>query len=552
MMKNKKSRGFSTVEVAQFMVTFVVHGFLMCTSNTWAQSSLHLPNGVELHPKQELIRINGAEPESLDPAHSESGVSQNILADLYEGLTAIDNRGNVVAGVAQSWKQTSPTTWIFHLRPNATFSNGDPLRAQDFVYSWQRFLDPKTASNYANTFGVFILNGAEVIAGKLPATELGIKALDNHTLEVKTSVPVPFMLSLVSNPQFSPVDKAAISKWGRDWTKAGHLVGNGAYLLKEWIVNGKIIVEKNPRYWENAAVHLTRVTYLPIEDPNAAVKMFHAGEIDWTVGLPPGAYAQLRATYPTEIRNSPLLALRYYALNNKDPLLKDVRIRQAMSMVIDRDLLVQKVMADGQIPQYGLIVKGVAGADVTAYDWALWPMAQKVAQARKLLEQAGVATGTKIRLMYNTNEYQKRMAVFLASEWKTKLGLDVEMETLELRVLLEKLHDGSYQVSRADWYADYNDATTFFSVVQCGGDQNVSGGCNQKADDLVTQGNLSQDQNKRRTLITQAVQMAMEDYPFIPLSQSVMSRLVKSYVGGYSEANVYDRFRSKDQYIIRH
>jgi oligopeptide transport system substrate-binding protein len=359
------------------------------------------------------------------------------------------------------------------------------------------------------------------------------------------------MLSLVSNLQLAPVDKTVLLKWGRDWTKAGNLVGNGAYTLKEAIVNSKIIVEKNPKYWDSAAVHLTKVTYLPIENTNADLKMFQSGETDWTSALPPGSYAQLRSTYPTDIRNSPLLALGYYSLNNNDPMLKDVRVRKALSMVIDRDLLVEKVMAAGQTPQYGLIVKGLAGADVTAYDWAQWPMAQKVSQAKQLLAQTGVPSSTKIRLMYNTNDYQKRIAVFVASEWKTKLGLNIEMESLEFKVMLKRLHEGDYQVGRYSWYADYNDATSFLTLVQCGSDQNLSGSCNQKADELVTQGNLSEDQNKRKALLTQAAKLAMEDYPFIPLSQGTLARLVKSYVGGYSEANIFDRFRSKDLYIIK-
>lgn len=527
-------------------------GIFCASQNTWAQSHGHLPSGVELHNRQEFIRNNGAEPESLDPALSETVVSGTILGDLFEGLTAVDNLGNVVAGVAHSWKQTNPTTWVFNLRPNTRFSNGDPVRAQDFVYSWQRFLDPKTASTIAGTLGMFLLNGTEIVAGKKPPSELGVKALDDYALEIKTPIPVPFMPALLTNTPFVPVNKTVIAKLGRDWTKVGNLIGNGAYTLKEAMVNNKIIVEKNPLYWDSAAVHLTRVTYLPIESPNADLKMFQSGQTDWTLILPPGSYAHLRATHPKDIRISSLLAMRFYPLNTNDPLLKDIRVRKALSMVIDRDVLAEKVTADGQIPLYGLIVKGLAGADLTAYEWARWPMAQKVTLARQLLEQAGVPSGTRIRLTYNTSEYHKRMAIFVTSEWKTKLGLEVEMDALEFKVLVKRLHEGNYQVARYGWFASYNDATSFLSLVQCGGDQNFSGGCNQKANDLVAQGNLEVDPSRRKTLLTQAAQLAMEDYPFIPLLQMTLPRLVKSYVGGYSEANVYDSFRSRDLYIIKH
>jgi oligopeptide transport system substrate-binding protein len=516
----------------------------------WAQSVV--PKGVQLHARQELLRSNAVEPESLDPAQSETINSAAIVLDLFEGLTATDNGGRIVPGVALSWKQTNPKTWLFALRKDARFSNGDPVTAADFVYAWQRFVDPKTASVYATTFGQFLLNGNEVAAGKKPPTELGVKALDPYTLEVRTSVPVPYMPGLVANPQFCPLHKASLEKAGKDWTKPGNMVGNGAYVLKEARVNARIVLEKNPKYWDAANVNLTKVTYLPIEDPNADVKMFQSGESDWVAQLPPGTYDGLKAAYPQDIRNTPLLANRFYPLNNSDPLLKDVRVRKALSMVIDRDVLAAKVTADGQLPLYGLMVKGLSGAEVSNYDWAAWPMAQRVAEAKKLLAAAGVAPGTKLHLSYNTSDYHKRMAIFIASEWKTKLGLEVSMDNMELKVLVKKMHDGEFQIARYGWYADYNDATSFYTLVKCADDQNFNRNCNKKADELVDQANQLDDPAKRTAQITQAAKLVMEDYPFIPLLQNTLPRLVKSYVGGYDERNALARFRSRDLYIIKH
>ena len=227
-------------------------------------------------------------------------------------------------------------------------------------------------------------------------------------------------------------------------------------------------------------------------------------------------------------------------------------MRKALSMVIDRDILAQRITADGQAPAYGLMVKGVEGADVTAYDWATWPMAKRVAEAKALLEQAGVKPGTKFAFSYNTSEYHKKMAIFAASEWKTKLGLNVELEAMEFKVLLKKRHDGTFQMARNGWLADYNDATTFLALVRCDSDQNNNFNCNRKAEDLIIQGTQQTDQAKRKALLTQASVMIMEDYPMIPLLQYSLPRLVKSYVGGYSLENAQDRFRSKDLYIIKH
>ena len=511
-----------------------------------------VPPGTVLHAKQEFIRNSGSEPESLDPAVAESVGANNIMRDLFEGLTSTDNSGKVVPGVAESWKQTDPVTWVFKLRKDALWSNGSPVTSEDFVYGWRRFMDPKTASTLATTFGVFIQNGMEVAKGLKPPSEVGIRAIDKYTLEIKTSSPVAFMPDFMSNTQFGPAPKATIEKFGRDWTKPANMVSNGAFVLKDWQVNSKVVLEKNPRYWDAKNVMLTKVTFLPVEDGNADVKLYQSNENEMVYQLPPGTYDQLKGQYPKEIRNGPMLGLRFYALNNNDPMMKDIRVRKALSLVIDRDILAKKVTADGQVPAYGVVVKGVSGADVTSYEWAAWPMEKRVAEARRLLAEAGIKPGTKIKFTYNNSEYHKKMAIFAASEWKTKLGLDTEMDNLEFKVLLRKRHDGEFQIARHGWVADYNDVTTFLTLVQCGSDSNDNKNCNKRADELTKQGNMSLDPSKRKALLTEAARVVMEDYPMIPLLQYTLPRLLKSYVGGYDEANPMDRFRSKDFYIIKH
>ncbi|WP_240801301.1 peptide ABC transporter substrate-binding protein [Vogesella mureinivorans] len=511
-----------------------------------------VPAGVQLAAKQELTRNNGSEPESLDPALAESVGANNIARDLFEALTAADNDGRIVPGLAESWKQTDPTTWVFTLRKNAKWSDGVQVTADDVVYGIRRFLDPKTASPYASTYGAFLLNGVEAAEGKKALTDIGIKAINKLTVEVKTPYPVAFLPEVMSNNQLGPAPRHAIEKHGKDWTKPGKLVGNGAFVLKDWAVNSKIVIEKNPQYWDAKAVVLSKVTYLPIEDGFADVKLYQSGENDWVYQLPPGTYEKYKAELPKDVRNSPMLGLRYYSLNAKDPVMKDKRVRQALSMVIDRDILAAKITADGQLPAYSVVVKGTAGADATTYDWAKWPMAQRVAEAKKLLAAAGLQAGSKIKFTYNTSEYHKKMAIFAASEWKTKLGLNTELENMEFKVLLKKRHDGEYQIARNGWVADYNDATTFLTLVQCGSDQNDNGNCNPKAEELIKQGNQAKDAAKRKQLLTQATKMIMDDYPIIPLLSYTTPRLVKPYVGGYTGKNSLDRYRNKDLYIIKH
>ncbi len=511
-----------------------------------------IPPGTQLHPTQTFVRNNGSEPESLDPALAESVGANNITRDLFEGLTANDADGKIVPGVAESWKQANPTTWVFKLRQNAKWSNGDPVTAQDFVYGIRRFLDPKTASTYAATFGVFIQNGKEAASGKKPASEVGVKALDKYTLEVKTPFPVTFLPSLMSNNNLGPLHQASVEKFGRDWTKPGNMVSNGAFVLKEWVVNSRIVIEKNPQYWDAGNVQLTRVTYLAIEDGNADVKLFESGQNEMVYQLPPGTYEDAKKKFPKEVRNSPMLGIRYYSFQTQNAAFKDVRVRKALSMVIDRDILAQRVTADGQAPLYGLMVKGLQGADMAEYEWAKWPMSRKVEEAKKLLAEAGVKPGTRYTFTYNTSEYHKKMAIFAQSEWKTKLGIAIELEAMEFKVLLKKRHDGAFQIARNGWVADYNDATNFLALVRCDSDQNNNFNCNRDAEKIIKEAEHSDDPAKRKEMLTKATKMIMEDYPMVPLVQYSLPRLVKSYVGGYSLQNAQDRFRSKDFYIIKH
>ena len=522
---------------------------MACGSPAFAAS---IPPGTPLAARQEMVRNNGSEPDSLDPALIESVPANSIDSDLFEGLTAVDHHGSAVPGVAESWKQVDATTWVFKLRKAAVWSDGQPVTAEDFAWAWRRLLDPKTGSKIAATVGVYLLNGSDIVAGRKPPAALGVRVVDKQTLEVKTPVPEPYLPAALAITQFAPQPRAAIEKSGTNWTKPGNLVSNGAYVLKEWQVNSKIVVEKNARYWDAANVPLTRVTYLCVEDGNADLKLYQSGEEDFMLQLAPGAYSSLKAQYPNEMHNGPLLGLRYYTLNNRDPLLKDVRVRKALSMVIDRDILATKVTADGQPPLYGLAVKGIAGMEQTRYDWADWPMDKRVAEARRLLAEAGVKPGTHVKFTYNNSDYHKRMAIFAASEWKTKLGLETDMDSLEFKVLIRKRHDGDFQIARNGWVVTFNDATLLLTLVQCDSEANDDRNCNRAAEDLIARGNLAAEPAQRKALLTQAARLAMDDYPMIPLLQYTVPRLIKPWVGGYDEANGMDRYRSKDFYILKH
>lgn len=518
-----------------------------------SSQAVTIPPGTPLASKQEITRQLLAEIESLDPARIESSNANIVGTDVFEGLTRIDAAGNVVPGVAASWTRTAPDIWLFKLRHDAQWSDGHPVTAADFVYAWQRVADPKTASPYTVTVE-FVKNAKAVIAGKQPVTNLGVRAIDPYTLEVKTEAPTPFFTELTANSSLSPVDRATVAKYGASWTRPGNLVSNGPYMLADWRPNDRIVLVRNPHYWNNAHVPITKVTWMPVESDETAMRMFQSGQIDMTYQLPSGQYPQLAKQFGAQLKPGVQIGTVYYALNNTDPALRDARVRQALSMVIDRDLLTAKITQNGERPAYGLIVEGTKGAQPFAPEWAAWPMAKRIETARGLLKAAGYSDAKPLTfsLIYNTNELHKKVALFASSEWRTKLGVNAKIENLEFKVLLKQRHDGAYQIARDGWNGDYNDAMTFFGLLQCGSPQNDQRSCNPKVDYQVAEANRQPDDAKRNAALTEAFALAMRDTPLLPLYQYSNARLVKSYVGGYTLTNNIDQRASQDMYILKH
>ncbi|MEX3938934.1 peptide ABC transporter substrate-binding protein [Paraburkholderia sp. BR10937] len=512
-----------------------------------------VPPGVSLAATQEITRQVPAETESLDPAHIESWTGDTIALDLFEGLTRIDAAGAIVPGVAQSWTRTAPDTWVFRLRHDARWSNGQPVTAADFIYSWQRVIDPKTGSKYT-ILVEFVKNAKSILAGKAPLTSLGVRAIDPYTLEVKTETPAAFFPQLLAMPSMAPVNREVVAKFGADWTRPGNLVGNGPYVLADWQPGNRIVGTKNKAYWNAANVVITKVTYLPIENDETAMRMYQAGQFDYTYQIPSGIYTQLSKQFGSELKTGLQIATYYYSLNNDDPAFKDKRVRQALSMVLDRDLLTQRLTANGEVPMYGLIAKGTEGAAVFKPDWAGWPMPKRVEYARNLLKEAGYSDAKPLTftLTYNTNDLHKKVALFTASEWRTKLGVNTRLENVEYKVLLKQRHDGKVQASRDGWFVDYNDAMSYFDLIRCNSLQNDQHNCNPQADKLVEQANQQLDDAKRTAMLTQAHDMIMNDYPMVPLFQYSADRLVKPYVGGYTSTNYVDQRATQDMYLIKH
>ena len=377
-----------------------------------AAMAADVPAGVQLAEKQTLVRNNGAEVQSLDPHKIEGVPESNVNRDLFEGLLVTDVDGHPAPGVAEKWENKDFKVWTFHLRKDAKWSDGTPVTAEDFVYSWQRLANPTTASPYASylQYG-HIANIDDIIAGKKPITDLGVKAIDANTFEVTLSEPVPYFYKLLVHPSVSPVPKSAVEKFGEKWTQPANIVTNGAYKLKDWVVNERMVLERNPQYWDNAKTVINQVTYLPISSEVTDVNRYRSGEIDMTYNnMPIELFQKLKKEIPKEVHVDPYLCTYYYEINNQKAPFTDVRVRTALKLALDRDIIVNKVKNQGDLPAYSYTPPYTDGAKLTEPDWFKQTQEQRNAEAKKLLAEAGYTADKPLTfsLLYNTSDLHEK------------------------------------------------------------------------------------------------------------------------------------------------
>nr|WP_314267832.1 oligopeptide ABC transporter substrate-binding protein OppA [uncultured Moellerella sp.] len=515
-----------------------------------------VPAGVQLADKQEMVRNNGSEPQSLDP-HKIEGVPESALArDLFEGITIIGPNGEILPGSAVSWENKDFTVWTFKIRPDAKWSNGDPVTAQDFVYSWQRLASPDTASPYASYLQyAHFLNIDDVITGKKKPEELGVKALDDKTLEVTLSESVPYLPKLVAHSSMSPVNQKVIEKAGAKWTQPQNLVGNGAYKLKDWTVNERIVLERNPAYWDNGNTIIDQVTFLPISSEVTDVNRYRSGEIDMTYSnLPIEQFKTLQKNMPDELRVSPYLCTYYYEINNEKPPFNDPRVREALKLSMDRDTIANKVKAQGDIPAYGFTPPFIDGLKSEKPDWYVnMTQEQRNEKAKQLLEEAGYnkANPLKFNLLYNTSDLHKRVAIAAASIWKKNLGVEVKLENQEWKTFLDTRHQGTYDVARAGWCADYNEPSSFLNMMLSNSSNNTVHYKSKDFDAVMKKTVRAKTDEERADLYQQAETILDTDSAIVPLYYYVNTRLVKPYVGGYTGKDPLDNLHTKDLYLIK-
>jgi oligopeptide transport system substrate-binding protein len=525
---------------------------LSVAATSMASFAANVPAGTKLAPVQELVRGNGSEVASIDPHKTEGVPESNVIRDLLEGLVNQDADGNVIPGVAESWETKDNQTFLFHLRKDAKWSDGSPVTADDFVFSFERAVDPATASPYSWYFEMTtMVNAADIIAGKKAKETLGVKALDANTLEITLETPVPYFVKMMGHTTVKPVNRKAIEQWGDQWTKPEHFVGNGAFTPAKWVVNERLELKRNPYYWDNAHTVLDKVTYLPIENQVAEMNRFLSGEIDMTYETPIEHFKNLKKEHPEAVTVVGNLCSYYYGFNTAKKPFDDVRIRKALSYAIDRDVVSNAIMGQGEKPAFFLTPEITAGfhPDMPAY--GKLTQKERVAEAKKLLAEAGYDKSHPLSftLLYNTSENHKKVATAIQSMWKQALGVTITLENQEWKTFLDTRRLGNFDVTRAGWCGDYNEASSFLSLMQSNNSSNDSKYFNKEYDTTMEKAMAAKDDTERSGYYTEAEKLLARDMPIAPIFQYVKSRLVSPHVGGFPLHNAEDKVYSKDLYI---
>jgi len=521
-------------------------------SSAWAAE---VPKGATLAKKQELVRHIKDEPASLDPVKAVGLPEIQVIRDLFEGLVNQDEKGKLIPGVATRWQSNDNRVWTFTLRDNARWSDGTPVTAEDFVYSWQRLVDPKNTSPFAWFAALAgISNAQAIIDGKQTPDKLGVKAVNKHTLTVQLDKPVPYFPNLAANFALYPVPKTAIEKFGNDWTKPGNLVGNGAYVLQDRVVNEKLVVVPNTHYWDNARTVLQKVTFLPINQESAATKRYLAGDIDITESFPKNLYQKLLKDIPGQVYTPAQLGTYYYAFNTQKGPTADARVRLALSMTIDRRLMAEKVLGTGEKPAWRFTPDVTAG--FTPQPSRMEEMSQQElnAEAKTLLKAAGYGPGRplKLTLLYNTSENHQKIAIAVASMWKKNLGVDVKLQNQEWKTYIDSRNTGNFDVIRASWVGDYNEPSTFLSLLTSTHSGNIARFSDPAYDKVIEQASIETTDAARNKDYNEAENIIASKAPIAPIYQYTNGRLIKPWLKGYPIDNPEDVAYSRTMYLLAH
>lgn len=487
-------------------------------------------------------RGNDGDPETLD-AHKTSTVSEaHLLRDLSEGLVIHHINGSVVPGVAESWTMSADgRSYAFKLRANAKWSNGDPVKAGDFVFSLRRIVNPETGAKYANI--LYPILNAEKINKKGEGArleDLGVKALDERTLEITLERPTPYFLELLTHQTGLPVHPASVEKFGKDFVKPENWVSNGAYVLREFVPNSHIKMEKNRYFHDAANVQIDTVLYYPSPDLAAAARRFQAGELHMTTDIPADQIKQLREKLGRDqVRVAPYLGTYFLIINTAKKPFDDIRVRRALSLVIDREFIAEDIWGGTMLPAYGVIPPHIGNYGERAEaDFKNASPLDREEEAKKLLAAAGFGPGSplKLQLRYNTTDNNRRTVIAIAEQWKA-LGVETSFINTDGKTHFAHLRDGGdFDIARYGWIGDYSDPQNFLFLFLSDNKGFNSGKYdNPKFDALLQQGANELDLARRAAILREADSILAAEVPWIPVLYYSSKNLVSPKLVGFQQ-----------------
>ena len=509
-----------------------------------------VPGTVDIDPTV-VHRGNGSEPDSLDPHKSEGTSTSSIQRDLFDGLVNTAPDGTLEPGAAASWEVSDDLmTYEFRLRSDGRWSNGDFVTAEDFVFSFRRAANPATLSNYSQILAP-ILNAEAVIRGEMPPESLGVEALDEQTLRIRLKGPTPYFLELLTHSMTYPVHPPSVEKHGNRFARPGILVSNGAYVLDEWVVQSHVKLVKNPLYREADKVSIETVYFYPIESPATEMQRYRAGELDWTETVPHQQLNWIRENLPEQLHIAPYLGSYFLGFNVvRPPFAGQPGLRRALSMVIDRKILTEKVTGGGEAPAYGYVPE-LPDYEQQVPEWANWPMADRIAKAQQLYEDAGYGPGNPLvmELRYNTSDNHRRICLAIAAMWKQALGVQTRLLNEEFKVFLENRTQKIVTESfRAGWIGDFRDPYSFMEILNSTHGMNDTGYASAHVDSLLAASATEADPATRLRLLAEAERSMLEDQPVIPLFFYVSRKMVKPWLQGW-QPNLLDYHPTRHMFI---
>ncbi|MEM9570348.1 MAG: peptide ABC transporter substrate-binding protein [Pseudomonadota bacterium] len=496
-----------------------------------------------------LRRGISAKVDTLDPHRSSAAWENIIIGDMFLGLTQHTADGQVIPAMAESWSTSEDgLVWTFNLR-DTTWSDGVPLTADDFVFALRRIQDPAIASQYSSL--LYIIKNAQALnEGRIAPEELGVRAIDDRTLEITLEEPAPYLEGLLTHYTTYPVPKHIVEQFGEAWVQPDNIEVNGPYKLVYWVTGDQLVTEKNPAFYEADTLCFERVSYFELEDLAAVERRIEAGELDINNAFDGGRKAELDRRLPGWARTTPGLLTTYWSFNSSEAPFDDIRVRKALAMALDREYLVENVLTPGFVPAYSFVPPGINNyeTDRPEVSWKSLSREERLAEARALLEDAGYGPDNPLRFEYkhrSTDDNPKAAPVAQANWNEIAPWVDAQILRQDTKVLYADLRQSNFQVSDGAWLADYNDPLNFLYLLDSDtGQQNYGNYANPEYDRLLEAASQERDLTKRAELFAQAEKTMLEDHPITPMWFQVTKNLVDPNLDGWAE-NAEDNHRSR-------